>query len=123
MYTPPIKIIAIAERPEDHARGLSGVANLPPMSGMLFLFWESRVLEFTMCDTPIPLDIIFADSNGIVVRVIERATALSPEPQSSMYPASVALEVPAGTCGDLGIARGARMLVSRDRSQAVFDVL
>jgi hypothetical protein len=43
--------------------GLQGITELPPDGGMIFYFDEPDLVEMWMKDTPIPLDIIFINSD------------------------------------------------------------
>ena len=49
--------------------GLQGVTDLPPNQGMIFYFDEPDLVEMWMKDTPIPLDIIFINSDQEVIAV------------------------------------------------------
>lgn len=62
--------VEIARTPEARKDGLSRVKRLPKESGMLFIFPEPVSDYFTMKDTSIPLDIIFMDEEGVVVKVV-----------------------------------------------------
>lgn len=73
--------------------------------GMLFLFDREQVLQFWMKDTIIPLDIAFLRSDGQIVQIHTMAP-LETRLYSSVMPASMAVEVSAGTFHRLGIAVG-----------------
>ena len=49
--------------------GLQGVTELPPDQGMIFYFEEPDLVEMWMKNTPIPLDIIFINSDQEVIAV------------------------------------------------------
>lgn len=62
--------VQIAETDEEKATGLQGVTELGENEGMLFEFSpEGELTEFWMQDTPLPLDIVFIDLNGVVKAV------------------------------------------------------
>lgn len=65
--------IELAISPQDRARGLMFRELLPQRSGMLFVFDPPQRVAFWMKNTLIPLDIIFVDRTGTVIRVHENA--------------------------------------------------
>jgi len=109
-----VVVAEIADEPSEHARGLMNRTELPPGTGMLFLFDDRREHSFWMKDTPIPLDLlVFRDQ-----RVVQVFT-MTPCPPADgndcqRYPteaADAALEVPAGTARDAGIEPGDAVLI------------
>lgn len=64
--------VKVAETQEERRKGLKGVADLPEDEGMLFIFDEGSDVSMTMEDTPIPLDQIFMDDEGTVLKVVTR---------------------------------------------------
>jgi len=91
-----IRLISVAETPEEHGKGLMFVRDMEPDTGMLFKFKHPRVLSFWMKNTYVPLDIAFADSGGRIVKT-ETMIPMSLRSVSSGRPCVMALEVPAGT--------------------------
>lgn len=82
---------------------------------MLFVFDAERQLSFWMKGTLIPLDILFLDSQGVVMDV----QTMTPQPgapdselivYTSAKPARYALEMNAGLAEALGIEPGAAVL-------------
>ena len=73
--------------------------------GMLFVFGSEQLHGFWMKDTPTPLDIAYMRSDGTIVK-IHTMTPFDTSIYPSVEPAQFALEVPAGTFADLGIAEG-----------------
>jgi uncharacterized membrane protein (UPF0127 family) len=98
--------VETALTPEDQARGLMFRESLPRMAGMLFVYDEERELGFWMRNTLIPLDMIFADATGRVVRVHENAEPLDETVIRSGEPALAVLEINGGMAADLGIGPG-----------------
>ena len=93
------------------ALGLSGRERLDPDAGMLFVFPDERTRAFWMRDTLIPLDLVYLDSDWVVVGI----HTMQPEPDTpvsllrrypSAEPARYALEINAGLAMDLGIEIG-----------------
>ncbi len=98
--------VELAENQEERARGLMFREHLDRDAGMLFLFPRQRRLSFWMKDTPLPLDIIFIDRDGVIVHIAENTTPFSLKPIPSHFPAVGALEVNAGVSTDLNIKIG-----------------
>lgn len=88
--------VAIAD--DDHNRnlGLMDVQNLPEDSGMLFIFEDDEPRSFWMANTPLPLDIIYANSDHEIVRIHRNTTPYSNESFTSGEPAMYVVEVNAG---------------------------
>ena len=104
----------VATAAEDRARGLMEVTDLPDGAGMLFLFDQDRTGGFWMWNTLVPLDIAFADAEG----VIHTTATMTPceEERSAQCPVTApdepyraALEVPAGWLERSGVRAGATM--------------
>ena len=94
--TRKIRLLRVADTPEEHSQGLMFVRHMEPDTGMLFRFKHPRVLSFWMKNTYVPLDILFADQHGKVVKT-ETMIPMSLRAVSSGRPCAMALEVPAGT--------------------------
>ena len=61
--------VQVARTPEERATGLSTVDSLPKDEGMLFEYPDvQESVQYTMEDTSIPLDIIFIDEYGEVIK-------------------------------------------------------
>lgn len=101
--------VEVARTPEQRARGLMFRTELAADAGMLFLFESAGPVSFWMKNTYLPLDMLFIDDAGVVIRVAADTTPLSLTPVPSGGPARAVLEVAAGTAARLGIAPGARV--------------
>ncbi|MEX0649014.1 MAG: DUF192 domain-containing protein [Balneolaceae bacterium] len=88
--------VAIAD--DDHTRnlGLMDVQNLPEDSGMLFIFEDEEPRSFWMANTPLPLDIIYANADHEIVRIHRNTPPYSNESFTSEEPAMYVVEVNAG---------------------------
>jgi len=100
--------VELAVTPEQWFRGLRFRPSLPPDSGMLFLFPDSRYRTFVMTDTVIPLSIAFIESDGSIVQ-IEDMKPLSLSRTYSLRRVPCALEVPQGWFRKNGIKEGDRV--------------
>lgn len=113
--TAEIEVLAkVAVAAEDRARGLMEVTDLPGGAGMLFLFEQDRTGGFWMWNTVLPLDIAFADADGVIHTTAtmtpceqERSTQCPVTAPAEPYRA--ALEVPAGWLQRAGVRAGATM--------------
>ncbi len=63
--------LEVADKYEERRKGLMHRHTLEEETGMLFIFPGERDRSFWMKNTFIPLDIIFADSNGTIVKIHE----------------------------------------------------
>ncbi len=103
---PVIFQVEIASKPADLERGLMFRKTLPDRHGMLFIFPQESVVRFWMKNTYVPLDMIFIDAKGTVVKIAADAVPLSTADISSDVPALTVLEVPAGSAKKYGIYKG-----------------
>lgn len=78
--------------------------------GMLFLYARDQVIQMWMKNTLIPLDMLFIDRKGRIVRIKERAVPRSLRAISSGQRARAVLEVRGGTASRLGLRPGDRVL-------------
>lgn len=96
-------------------QGLMFRETLPDGTGMLFDYGGATNISMWMKNTLLPLDMVFADAEGMVVHVVEDTVPLSTERIRSPVPARYVLEIPAGTARGLGIGPGARLALAPDR--------
>ncbi|MBF0304745.1 MAG: DUF192 domain-containing protein [Alphaproteobacteria bacterium] len=101
--------VEVASRPVEHARGLMWRATLPEGTGMLFDFGRPRPVAMWMKDTLIPLDMLFIDGGGRVVKVAADTVPLSLDLIESREMVRMVLELAGGTAARLGIGPGARV--------------
>lgn len=74
--------------------------------GMLFLMPSNQMQSFWMKNTYVSLDIIFLSVDNRVVSIQADAVPLSAQSLPSTGPANKILELPGGTCANLGIEIG-----------------
>ena len=89
--------------------GLMHRETLAPDEGMLFAFGVEERRAFWMKNTLVPLDMLFADADGVVVNVAEWAEPMTLTPYSSRSPCATVLEVCGGWAGEHGVGVGARI--------------
>jgi uncharacterized membrane protein (UPF0127 family) len=102
--------IELATTNEQQMRGLMFRETMAANAGMLFLYPQERIITMWMKNTILPLDMIFADRQGVVVSVHANAVPYSEDVISSRAPALAVLEVNAGTAAKLGIREGDRLV-------------
>lgn len=100
--------VAVADDPETRERGLMFRDSLPDDEGMLFVYPTERTLTFWMVNTPLALDIAFADRRGRIVD-IQQMEPFDEETTRSRRPAMYALEMRQGWFEDHGVGVGDRI--------------
>jgi uncharacterized protein len=101
--------VELAVTPGQRTFGLMYRPHLDEDAGMLFIFPVAEPLKFWMRHTEIPLDMIFADSSGVVVGIVANATPYSERTVGPDAPALYVLEVNGGFCARHGVRAGDKM--------------
>ncbi len=102
--------VELAIRREQFGRGLMFRREMAKDAGMLFVLRRPQTINMWMKNTYLPLDMLFLDSKGEIVKIAERTVPLSTELIPSSRPVKGVLEVNAGTAERLGLAVGDRVL-------------
>jgi uncharacterized protein len=90
-------------------QGLMWVHDLPASRGMIFPLTPPRVEGMWMKNCFIEIDMLFIDSGGRVVKIIQRAQPGSLDTLSSDVPVGAVLELKGGEAARLGLAVGDRV--------------
>lgn len=98
--------VALAQTDQERNAGLMDVREMPFDTGMYFLFDDEEPRSFWMANTPLSLDILFADRNHRIVRIHTRTVPFSERQIRSELPAKYTLEVNAGFVGEHDIREG-----------------
>ena len=101
--------VDVADDPDERAQGLMNVAEMAPGKGMLFVYEFPQPASFWMRNTLIPLDMIFADQTGTVIKVNENAVPLDETPIPGGDNVLLVLEVNGGMAGAIGIVEGSQI--------------
>jgi uncharacterized membrane protein (UPF0127 family) len=101
--------VEIADTEPAREKGLMFRKQLPDGQGMLFDFHREQEVSFWMKNTYIPLDLIFIQGNGRILRIAENAKPLSTALLPSQGPVLAVLEVSGGIAHRLGIRPGNRV--------------
>jgi uncharacterized protein len=88
--------VELAERDEDRMRGLMYRRRLADTQGMLFVFDTREEHPFWMRNTCIPLDMLYIDTDGLIVGIEENTRTLNDENYSTGCSAQYVLEVAGG---------------------------
>jgi len=102
--------VEVADTTRLRTRGLMFREALPPEQGMLLLYDSARELKIWMKNTRIPLDILFIDDSGRIIRISPDAVPYSEETIPSRGKARAVLEINAGQARMRGIGEGDRVL-------------
>lgn len=105
--------IWLADTPAQHEQGLMWVQQLPRDYGMLFLLPRPRPMFMWMKNTYVPLDMVFFDAKGRILRIHEHAKPLSEDIIDSGVEVAGVLEILAGEARRRGLQVGDRLLHSR----------
>ena len=99
-----------ADTYQTRAQGLMFVPELGTDQAMIFVYDPAQQVGMWMMNTLIPLDMLFVDEGGCIVKVHERAVPGSRDTISSGAPVVLVVELAGGTTAKLGIAAGDRVL-------------
>ena len=92
----PVKV-EVADTPKERVQGLSGRERMAENRGMLFTFDEPGQYGIWMKDTLFPLDVYWADGDGVIIDMWEYARPESyPTVYTPVKPASYVVEVVGG---------------------------
>lgn len=100
----------VVDKQAPREQGLSGRTGLGKHTGMLFSFGFPGRYGFWMKDMQFPIDIIWINSKGVVVHIVENA---KPEDYPATYineaPASFVLELASGGAREQGLYLGSKI--------------
>jgi len=101
--------IWIADTPLQQMQGLMFVNDLPADRGMLFVQSAPRDISMWMKNTFIPLDMLFIDTKGRIVKIAERMEPQSLKTVGADQPVSAVLELKGGESMRRSIKLGDRV--------------
>lgn len=101
--------VEVADTSKTRSIGLMHRPAMPQNAGMLFDFETERMVSMWMKNTIIPLDMLFIDRFGGVVRVARNTVPFSTASVLSGAPVRYVLELNAGVTDRLGIRAGAKV--------------
>ncbi|TCL74048.1 DUF192 domain-containing protein [Rhizobium sp. BK251] len=112
--------VEIAATPDQRAHGLMFRKSMPADAGMLFAFGAPRPVTMWMENTPLPLDMLFIDSAGIIRHIHANAEPFSRAIIDSRGAVEFVIELNGGTAAKLGIKPGDHVksaTIERDTAQ------
>jgi uncharacterized protein len=101
--------VEVADTAEERAQGLMFRESMPKFAGMLFVYETPQPVAFWMRNTLIPLDMLFFDDAGRLVRVKSNARPLDETPIPGGDGIRYVLEINGGVAEQLGIGPGAEI--------------
>lgn len=104
--------VEVADTVEKSIKGLMFRSHLPENAGMIFISPQDQVWAMWMKNTFIPLDILFFDRTGKIIKIFENAKPFDLTVLSSDEPVAGALEINGGICARYGIKPGDYILYS-----------
>lgn len=98
--------VDVADDPQERARGLMFVEQMPTLTGMLFVYERPQAVSFWMKNTLIPLDMIFVAPDGEIQAIHENAIPGDLTPIPGGEGIQMVLEINGGLTSRFGIAAG-----------------
>ncbi|WP_378944345.1 DUF192 domain-containing protein [Paracoccus sp. R86501] len=104
--------IEVVDTPESRAQGLMYRKDVPPGTGMLFIYEQPQRVSFWMRNTLVPLDMVFLDASGVIRHIHPNARPLDETPVPGALIGDphpdrlMVLEIAGGEAARLGLADG-----------------
>lgn len=105
---------AVADDDVSRSEGLMDVHSMPSDNGMIFIFEDEQERSFWMANTPLALDIIFANANKRIIRIHQNTRPYSDRNILSEGPAKYVIETNAGYTLNHDITEGMSFEYSMD---------
>ncbi len=102
--------IEIADDPQERASGLMHRREMARNAGMLFVYDPPQEAAFWMKNTPLTLDILYADAAGVIINIARRTTPFSTRSIPSGGVVRGVLEINGGVAEELGVTEGDRLI-------------
>lgn len=99
-----------ADAPQTRMQGLMFVREMRPDQAMVFVYEPPQAVEMWMKNTLMPLDMLFADGAGCIVKVQREARPQSLDTIAARVPVAVVVELKGGMAKALGIDVGDRVV-------------
>nr|WP_132860385.1 DUF192 domain-containing protein [Shimia isoporae] len=101
--------VEVADTDAERAQGLMHRESMPMSAGMLFIYEYPQRASFWMRNTLIPLDLLFADSAGVIQHVHHEAIPLDETPIPGGDAVLYVLEINGGLAKAMGISVGSEL--------------
>ncbi|MGG7517463.1 DUF192 domain-containing protein [Allorhizobium undicola] len=99
-----------ASSDEERAHGLMGRTTMAKDQGMIFDFGTSRDVMMWMKNTPLPLDMLFIDEQGVIRTIAANTKPFSEDIIPSEGKVRYVIELNGGRAAALGIGPGSRVV-------------
>jgi uncharacterized membrane protein (UPF0127 family) len=99
-----------ADTPQTRAQGLMFVSELRADRAMIFVYDPPQRAGMWMKNTLIPLDMLFVDDGGCVVKIHPRALPGDLTGIAADVPVVLVVELAGGTAASLGLSQGDRVM-------------
>lgn len=109
--------VELATDDDQRSRGLMFRRQMHDDWGMLFIYPEDGPRSFWMRNTYMPLDMVFINSQGLVMGVVEDAEPMTLDPRRVEGMSRYVLELKSGWAAKHGIAKGARVSMTNLREE------
>lgn len=103
--------VEIAENDHDRQRGLMYRKSMPAQRGMIFYFAQKDDHAFWMHNTCIPLDMLYLDSDGLIVGIEENTPTMSDDTFAVGCASQYVLELNAGWARAHGVKAGQKVKI------------
>ena len=106
--------LQVARTEEQREIGLMSVTQLPPHTGMIFVFDQDGPVEFWMKDTLVPLDMLFVAPDGRVRSIAMNVPVVALDTPDDKIPrrsgsGRFVIELPAGEAEADGLVAGVKL--------------
>jgi uncharacterized membrane protein (UPF0127 family) len=102
--------VQVADTPDEQELGLMNRSHMASASGMLFAFTAPKRAQFWMKNTLIPLDMLFANQNGQIMRVHENAIPQDLSVIDGGAGVQFVLEINGGLARRMGVQAGDQLI-------------
>lgn len=107
--------VEVATTPLQLHDGLMYRPSMPADSGMVFLFDPPQVVQFWMKNTLIPLDLLFARADGVIIKIAANRQPHDESLVSSDVPVAQVLEINGGEAEKRGLKPGDKIVFKPKR--------
>ncbi len=101
--------VEVADTEAERAQGLMNRSHMSSSAGMVFVYETTRPASFWMRNTLIPLDMLFADEQGVIQHIHNNAIPLDETPIFGGDAVRYVLEINGGLAEAMGISVGSEM--------------
>jgi uncharacterized membrane protein (UPF0127 family) len=105
--------VELATTGQEQMTGLMFRTRIPAGTGMLFPWPAPQISDMWMKNCPVPEDVVFIGSDGLIKGIAENTVPYSLKGNSSPVPVSATLELPGGLTAALDISVGDKVIAKQ----------